>query len=71
MTRIKLYLLLTFCLVATVPWFFTESQAVQIFGFPLWAFYSFCTTLLYAVVIAWCLRCYWSVSAEDNDEDEP
>ena len=70
MTRTKLYCLLTFFLVATVPWLFTKSHSVQIFGFPPWAFYSFCTTILYAVIVAICLRRYWSVSAEDDDDTE-
>ena len=70
MTRPKLYFVLTFFLVMTVPWFFIESHPMQIFGFPPWAFYSFCMTILYAVIVAFCLRRYWSVSAEDDDDRE-
>ena len=71
MTRVKLYCLLTACLVVTVPWFFTKYQTQQILGFPPWAFYSFCMTVLYAVIVALCLHRYWSVLAEnDNEEDE-
>lgn len=70
MTRAKLYFVLTFFLVATVPWFFIKSQSTQIYGFPPWAFYSFCMTILYAVIVAFCLRRYWSVSAKDDDDAE-
>ena len=70
MTRTRLYLLLTFFLAATVPWFFTKSHATQIYGFPPWAFYSFCATILYAVIVAFCLRRYWSVSVKDDDDPE-
>ncbi len=70
MTKLKLYLISAFFLVATVPWFFTELRTNHILGFPPWAFYSFCATILYAIVIAFLLQRYWSVLAGDDKDLE-
>lgn len=69
MTRFRLFCILTFCLILTVPWFFEKFQSWHILGFPPWAFYTICTTILYAVLIAFFLNRYLSVFARDDEED--
>lgn len=53
----------------TVPWFFTDFNGAIILGFPAWALYSICMTVLYAVIIAVLIGRYWSVSAGDDDTE--
>ncbi|MGR3179216.1 MAG: hypothetical protein ACUZ8E_14280 [Candidatus Anammoxibacter sp.] len=65
-----MYIILTVSLLATIPWFFTEFRAVHIFGFPPWAFYSLCLTIVYAIVVAFFVGRYWSVSINKNDDDQ-
>ncbi|MFQ5963373.1 MAG: hypothetical protein ACE5KZ_03720 [Candidatus Scalinduaceae bacterium] len=69
MSRLTLYIISILTLVATVPWFFSEEMDVQVFGFPPWAFYSICMTVLYAVVISVIIYRYWHVLAGDDDEE--
>lgn len=70
MTRAQLYLLLFVCGAAMVPWFFTEPDPAQVGGWPLWAFYSLAASAGFAVVTAYLLRRFWSVSAgEATDAD--
>ncbi len=54
----------------TVPWFFTDFNGAIVLGFPLWAIYSLCMTVLYAVIIALLLGRYWKVLADENDSEE-
>lgn len=68
MTKFRLCLISAFLLIATVPWFFTRFRPEHIFGFPLWAFYSFCVTVLYAIVIAFFLHRYWYKFDNENDD---
>lgn len=68
MTKFRLYLISAILIIATVPWFFTEFRTSQIFGFPPWAFYSLCITVLYAVVIAFFLQRYWSLLANNGKD---
>ena len=70
MTRTRLYLLTALCLIATVPWFFTGTPPAHILGFPAWAFYSFCATILYAIVLAVVLHRYWPLLMGDADPKE-
>ncbi len=68
MTKFKLFCISTFLLIATVPWFFTEFRFDDVLGFPPWAFYSLCVTLVYAIVTAVILERYWSLFANDDSE---
>ncbi|MCK5392522.1 MAG: hypothetical protein KAJ31_08840 [Deltaproteobacteria bacterium] len=54
----------------TVPWFFSDFDEAIILGFPAWALYSFLMTVLYAVIIAVLIARYWSVSADDENDNE-
>jgi hypothetical protein len=67
MTKLRLCCISAVLLIASVPWFFTEFMTVNLFGFPSWAFYSLCITLLYAIVTAVFLQRYWSLFANDDD----
>lgn len=58
------------CLVATAPWFFGASGDTQVFGFPPWAFYSFCMTGVYAVLLAVLIGRYWSMLAGGDEEGD-
>lgn len=68
MTKLRLYAILAAILLATVPWFFTRSVTAHILGFPPWAFYSICMTIVYAIVVAFFVGRYWPLSEDDNDE---
>ena len=68
MTKLRVCLISAFLIVASVPWFFTEFISGNILGFPTWAFYSLCITILYAIVTACFFQRYWSLFA-DNDHD--
>ncbi len=67
MTRARLYTLTALCLALTAPWFFTTPHPGHILGFPLWALYSLCVTLLYATLVALILQRYWSLLAGDDE----
>ncbi len=67
MTKLRLCCISAVLLIASVPWFFSEFRHGNFFGFPLWAFYSLCITLLYAIVTAVFLQRYWSLFADDDD----
>ncbi|MGR3220620.1 MAG: hypothetical protein ACUZ8H_12515 [Candidatus Anammoxibacter sp.] len=64
-----MYIILTASLLATIPWFFTKFRPVHILGFPPWAFYSICLTVVYAIIVAFFVGRYWSISINNNDED--
>ncbi len=68
MTKLRVCLISAFLIVASVPWFFTEFISGNILGFPTWAFYSLCITILYAIVTVFFFQRYWSLFA-DNDEE--
>ncbi len=68
MTKLRVCFISALILIASVPWFFTELMPGNILGFPTWAFYSLCITILYAIVIACFFQRYWSLFA-DNDHD--
>ncbi len=68
MTKLRVCFISAFLIVASVPWFFTEFISGNILGFPTWAFYSLCITILYAMVTAFFFQRYWSLFA-DNDHD--
>jgi hypothetical protein len=67
MTKFRLCSVSALLLIASVPWFFTEFRTGNFFGFPLWAFYSLCITLLYAIVTAFFFQRYWTLFAGDED----
>ena len=52
MTKLRVCLISAFLIIASIPWFFTEFMSGNILGFPTWAFYSICVTILYAIVTA-------------------
>lgn len=56
-------------LIASVPWFFTEFRSSNLLGFPTWAFYSLSITLLYAIITAIFFQRYWSLFANDGNDD--
>jgi hypothetical protein len=68
MTKLRLCCISAFLLIATVPWFFTEYSSGNILGFPSWAFYSICVTLVYAIVTAAFFERYWSLFTGDEKE---
>jgi len=67
MTKFKLCCISALLLIGSVPWFFTEFRSSNLFGFPSWAFYSLCITLLYAIVTAIFSQRYWSLFASDDE----
>jgi hypothetical protein len=67
MTKSRLCCISALILIASVPWFFTEFRAGNFFGFPLWAFYSLCITISYAIVTAIFFQRYWTLFAGDED----
>lgn len=68
MTRALLYMLIALLLVLTVPWFFSERTAASILGMPIWAAYSLCMSLLFALCMAVLLPRSWHLSAGDDDD---
>lgn len=70
MTRFKLFFILLISLVVTIPWFFMDKRITHIIGFPPWAFYVFCVTIVYAIIISVFIGRYWSLSAEEDEEKE-
>ena len=68
MKRFFVYSTLFFLLVLTVPWFFVEPRNESLFGLPPWAFYSLAASLVYAVVVCFCLEKLWALS--DSDEKD-
>ncbi len=68
MTKLRVCLISAILIIASVPWFFTEFMAGNILGFPIWAFYSLCVTILYAIVTAFFFQRYWSLFADSNEE---
>jgi len=67
MTKHRVCLISAILIIASVPWFFTEFMAGDILGFPIWAFYSLCVTILYAIVTACFFQRYWSLFADDEE----
>ena len=67
MTKHRVCLISAILIIASVPWFFTEFMAGNILGFPIWAFYSLCVTILYAIVTACLFQRYWSLFADDEE----
>ena len=66
----RLTVLLTLLLAVTVPWPFFDKTGRVWFGFPDWAFYSFCATLVYAVVVALLIDRLWKQNQAGEDSDE-
>ena len=63
--RLAVYLGTFGVLVATVPWFFGQAaDEPPVLGLPAWAAYTVGATVLYAIVIAWCLGRCWRLSAD-------
>ncbi len=62
-----IYLVLGLLLVATAPWPFTEIDSTEILGFPPWAFYCLCMTVLFGAAVALVVEFCWPPS--DGDED--
>ena len=52
-----------------MPWFFTDFSTKVILGFPAWAIYSLSTSVVYAIIIAFLLEKYWSVSASEDENE--
>ncbi len=68
MTRLLPCLVIATLLILTVPWWFTESSDSQIMGMPVWAAYSLGMSVIFALVVALLLKCFWRLSAgEDSD----
>ena len=61
--RWVLYVVTFLALVLTIPWFFLSPSGDGWFGLPGWAAYTVAATILYAVLIAWCLGACWELSA--------
>lgn len=70
MNKLILFIILAVTLLATVPWFFTKHRHFHLFGFPPWAFYTLCLTIVYAIVVTVFTGRYWSLSANDNDDEK-
>ena len=68
MTRKKIYLVSILLLAATVPWFFVRERHFHILGFPPWAFYSLCMTVLYAAGSCFLIGRFWSLLSDDGEE---
>ena len=66
MKRNILYSLAVILNVLTVPWLFVSDNIHTIGGFPLWALYSIVSTFIYAIIISYFLRNYWSFSASEE-----
>jgi len=62
------YVILVGCLIISCPIFFTEANNSHLFGFPPWAFYSFCVTVLFAVIGSLVLHFFWPLLSGDDDE---
>ena len=69
MTRTRLYILIVLLILLTVPWFFSGIVSIIVAGFPLWALYTLLTTLIYAVITSYFLGKYWSLSAQEEQEE--
>ena len=66
MTSKKLYLSSFLLIILSVPWFYIDNNSNIFGGFPAWAFYSLTVTLIYAILVAYMLGKYWSISSEDK-----
>lgn len=55
--------LIAVLLVLTAPWPFDAKLPNNIVGFPPWAFYSFCATVVFAVTVFFLLRYAWDTFA--------
>jgi hypothetical protein len=64
--KLVLFVLIFLLHVMTVPWFFFSTKLESITGFPYWAFYSLCSTFIYAVCIFYFLQKYWAISESDT-----
>ena len=69
LTRTRLYILILFFLLLTVPWFFSGNSSNIVEGFPPWALYTLMATLIYAVIISYFLGRYWSLSSREEEEE--
>ena len=69
MTITKLYIIILLLILLTVPWFFSGISSIIVVGFPLWALYAILATLIYAVIIAYFLEKYWSLSSGEGQEE--
>ena len=67
MTKFRLCCISALLLILSVPWVFTEFRTSNLFGFPLWAFYSLCITLSYAIATAIFFQRYWNLFAGDDE----
>ncbi|MFC2084478.1 hypothetical protein ACFLS9_05430 [Bacteroidota bacterium] len=70
MTRRKIYGLIFFLLIISVPWFFTGFSKAQILGLPIWGFYSFVISILFAVVVVFVINKYWETLRKNDDVKE-
>jgi len=70
MTRIKLYVLSFLILLATIPWFFSQSSDLSMGGFPAWALYTLAATAFYGIIIALLLKKYWHLSSGEKEPEE-
>ncbi len=66
--QFKVMCLSIILLLATAPWFFLTRER-QILGFPCWAFYSMCMSMVYAIVISIIFFSYWNMLAGSKDEE--
>lgn len=68
--RLLVLVLPVFCLVFSVPWFFTGDSGVRFLGLPSWVVYALCAAAVYALVVAVLIGCCWNVSAGAEEDDE-
>lgn len=69
MKKPAIYLLISFLLFISVPWFFTDPTPAQVLGLPIWGFYSLSITILFAIVTSVLISKYWEkLSEEEIDE---
>jgi hypothetical protein len=68
--RLLVLVLPVFCLVFSVPWFFTGDTGERFLGFPSWVVYALAVAAVYAVVVAVLIGFCWDVSAGPEDDDE-
>ncbi len=70
--RLWTVLIIFALLILTIPWWFAGSSA-EVFGLPVWAFYTLCANLVFPFVVLWLMRRHWHLfdsSDEDSTEDE-
>ncbi len=69
MSILRLFLILFASLILSIPWFFFKINMFHFFGFPPWAFYIFCVTILYAILISLFIGKYWSLNLPDDESE--